>query len=195
MKVDIMLRSLVIIGLALSLIHLFYSYPVVFAAENLDRYWSVLTGSQQVPPVNTEAHGYVGLKFKDDLSRLVYIINVENIGNITGINLQIGEKDQNGSVVLDLLYGTRELRKSVDKLVNVSKDGQITGTFSIGGATKEDLQGLLKGKSLSDLNELIVNGTVYIDIQTKEFPSGEIRGDSFVSIDRLFPDSTDFKWN
>jgi CHRD domain-containing protein len=195
MQVDSMLRSLILIGLLVSLVQLVFFYPTVFAAENLDRYWSVLTGHQQIPPVNTSAIGFVGLKFENDVTRLVYIVNVKNIENVTGINLHQGTKDKNGTIVLDLLNGTRDLRRNVDKLISMNNKGLITGTLSIGGATKDDLQGSLKGKSLSDLNESIVNGTVYIEIDTKKFPSGEIRGDTFVPIDRLFPDFADFKWN
>jgi hypothetical protein len=64
----------------------------------------------------------------------------------------------------------------------------------MGGATSDDLQGRLKGKSLSDFHELIVNGTVYVSIHTKDFPNGEIRGNPFVGIDRLFPDFVDIRW-
>jgi hypothetical protein len=130
------------------------------AVENLDRYWSVLTGNQQTPPVNTSAVGFIALKFTDDVTRLVYIVNVENIRNVTGVNLYEGSHGQNGSVILDLLNGTRELRKNVDQLLHINEHGRIRGTISIGGATKDDVQGQLKGKSLSDLNKLIANGTV-----------------------------------
>jgi len=41
----------------------------------------------------------------------------------------------------------------------------------------------------------MVDGTIYIGINTKDFPSGEIRGDSFVGIDRLFPDFSDIQWD
>jgi hypothetical protein len=35
---------------------------------------------------------------------------------------------------------------------------------------------------------------VYVSIHSKDFPNGEIRGNSFVGIDRIFPDFTDIKW-
>ena len=162
--------------------------------ENLDRYWSVLTGEQQTPPVTTDARGYIGLKFQDDRSRLVYIVNAEHIGKVTAVNLYQISKEQNASIVLDLLHSPRPLMKGVDKVVDKTTEGKTKGTISIGGATKEDLQGKLKGKSLSDLHEAMVNGSVYISIHTKDFPNGEIRGNSFVGIDRLFPDFTDIKW-
>ena len=64
----------------------------------------------------------------------------------------------------------------------------------MGGAISDDLQGQMKGKTLSDLHKLIDNGTVYISIHTKDFPNGEIRGNSFVGIDRIYPDFTDIRW-
>jgi len=84
--------------------------------------------------------------------------------------------------------------KGVDKVVDKTLEGKTKGTISIGGTTRDDLQGQLKGKTLSDLHQLIVNGSVYVSIHTKDFPNGEIRGNSFVGINRLFPDFTDFKW-
>ncbi len=189
------LPCLLIVASVLFLVQIINSNPNTYAAENLDRYWSVLTGDQQIPPVATDALGYVGLKFQDDLTRLVYIVNAENIGNVTGIYIYQGDKIQIGTVVLDLINGTRKAKKDIDKVVNITPEGKLTGTLSIGGATKDDLQGKLKGKSLSDLHKLMVDGTTYISIHTKEFPNGEIRGDSFVGIDRLFPDFTDIKWD
>ncbi len=167
---------------------------MTYAAENLDRYWSVLTGEQQVPPVTTDALGYVGLKFQDDRTRLVYIVNAEHIGKITAVNLYQLDKAQNETIVLDLLHSPRELTKQVDKVVDKTQEGKTKGTVSIGGAISDDLQGQLKGKSLSDLHESMVNGSVYVIIHTKDFPNGEIRGNSFVGIDRIFPDIADIKW-
>ncbi len=175
-------------------IQLVSSNFTVNAAENLDRYWSVLTGEQQIPPVTTNALGYVGLKFQDDRTRLVYIVNAEHIGKVTAVNLYQIDKAQNGTIVLDLLHSPRQLMKVVDKVVDKTTEGKTKGTISLGGATKDDLQGKLKGKPLSNLHELMVNGSVYVSIHTKDLPNGEIRGNSFVGIDRLFPDFTDIKW-
>lgn len=175
-------------------IQLIYPVSIVYAAENLDRYWSVLTGDQQLPPNDTNALGYVGLKFQDDRTRLVYIVNAEHIGKVTAVNLYQTDKEQNGTLVLDLLHSPRELMKGVDKVVEKTLEGKTKGTISIGGVTRDDLQGQLKGKSLSELHELMVNGSVYVSIHTKDFPNGEIRGNSFVGINRLFPDFTDIKW-
>ena len=183
---------LFISSLGLSL-HLLSSNQMSYAAENLDRYWSILTGDQQIPPVTTDAIGYVSVKFQDDRTRLAYSVHAEHIGKVTAIYLYQKGEAQNGTIVLDLLHSPREL-KSIDKVVDKTLQGKTKGTVSMGAAISDDLQGQLKGKSLSDLHKLIDNGTVYVSIHTKDFPNGEIRGNSFVGIDRIFPDFTDIKW-
>jgi len=105
------LAHLLIVSAFVPLSQLMYSNPMVYA-ENLDRFWTVLTGDQQIPPVPTDARSYVGLKFQDDWTQLVYIVNVDNIGNVTGVYIYQGDKNQNGIVLLDLLNGTRELKKT-----------------------------------------------------------------------------------
>ena len=79
------LPYILITAFILSLFPIIYSNPMVNGAENFDRYWSVLTGDQQIPPVTTDARGLVGVGFLDNFSRLVYVVNTENIGNVTGI--------------------------------------------------------------------------------------------------------------
>jgi len=54
------MRSLSCILLVVSVVllsQLINSNPPVNAAENLDRFWSILTGDQQLPPVTTVALG------------------------------------------------------------------------------------------------------------------------------------------
>lgn len=46
-----------------SLFELMYSNLTVYA-ENVDGYWSVLTGDKQVPPNSTDSVGFVGLNSK-----------------------------------------------------------------------------------------------------------------------------------
>jgi hypothetical protein len=168
---------------------------VVNAIVNQDRYWSVLTGDQMKPIVSTDAVGYIGLKFPDDMSKVIYTVNANNIGNVTGIYFYLEDGQQNGTVVLDLL--TAESKHKVDdiKITNVTSEGKLAGTISVGGATKDDLQGPLKGKSISDFHALMVNGKLYVSVHTKDFPNGEISGHLFVGMQRLFPDDSDIKWD
>ena len=184
---------LLIIASVMLSVHLLNSNSILYGAENLDRFWSILTGNQQTPPVTTNAIGYVSLKFQDDRTRLMYSVHAEHIGKVTAVYLYQKGEAQNGTIVLDLLHSPREL-KSIDKVVDKTLQGETKGTVSMGAAISDDLQGQLKGKTLTDLHKLIDNGTVYVIINTKDFPNGEIRGNSFVGIDRIFPDFTDIGW-
>jgi CHRD domain len=166
-------------------------------AELVDRFRCMLDGDKQVPPNNTHGHGFVGLKFTKDARQLVYNVNVNNVDNITAINLySYGNNTQNASMLLDLLKEAKELKVKGDdiNITNISPYKE-KGTVALGGVTSDDLQGELKGKSLADLIKLMKNGGVYVEVQTIEFPLGEIRGNEFVPIDRIFPDITDFQWD
>jgi hypothetical protein len=192
MKLNLTCLSITISIVSLAL--LVYSISTVNAVDQLDRYWIVLDGDQQIPPIETDAVGFVGLKFQDDTTRLVYNINLDNIHNVTGVSLYHKNNDQNGTLVLELLKEGGESNREFAKVSEITRAGEITGTISLGGVTKEDLSGELQGKSLSDLRELMHNGELYIAVHTKDFPNGEISGYSFIGIDRIFPDLDEFEW-
>ena len=52
--------------------------------------------------------------------------------------------------------------------------GRILSVHDI--ITSDILQGRLAGKQLSDLVNVINNGTTYVDVHSQEYPNGEIRG-------------------
>ena len=174
-----------------------YSHTMVNALQ-VDRYWSVLEGDQITPPVNTYAHGFIGLKFREDFKQLVYNVNVNNIDNITGIYLYSrGDNTTNATMVLNLLEEAKEVKvdeKFKRSNVMLTKKHEVEGTVAIGGVTSDDLKGQLKGKSLEDLHKLMLKGGIFVIVVTKEFPHGEIGGGEFVPIDRFFPDISDFNW-
>ena len=177
---------------------LIYSNTTASAVQ-VDRYWSVLEGDQQIPPTTTYAHGFIGLKFREDFERLVYNVNVNNIDNITGIYVYSrGDNTKNATMILDLLEEAKEVKvkdKFKEASMMLTSNYEAEGTVAVGGVTSDDLQGELKGKSLEDLHKLMLNGGMYVIIPTKEFPRGEIGGGEFVPIDRFFPDISDFQWN
>ena len=167
----------------------------VDAFGQLNRYWVVLNGDQQIPPVDTDALGFVGLKFSDGYTQLIYNVNVHNIDNVTGVYLYYQNDTESASPILDLLKKTRESNREKDRASDITEEGQTTGTISLGGVTKKDLGGALKGKSIPDLYKLMLDGMLYIVVETKDYPNGEIRGDTFVGMDDVFHDSDQFNWN
>jgi hypothetical protein len=191
----IILPCLKIIASTVLLAQLSYSNYIAHGAGQIDRYWSGLTGDHLIPPVNRDARGYVGLKFDDDLGVFVFTVNAENIGNVSGIYVYKGDKNRNGSVVLDLLKAEKERKINDIKILNVTSKGKLTGTLAAGGVTKDNLQGELKGKPISDFYNLMANGSLYVVVHTKDFPNGEIRSNSFVPMDDLFPKDSEIKWD
>jgi hypothetical protein len=72
-----MYHLLFLIGVVSSVtwFQLYYTNQIT-NAENVDRYWLVLSGDEQTPPVLTDAHGFVGFKFAEDFNKLVYIVSL-----------------------------------------------------------------------------------------------------------------------
>jgi CHRD domain len=189
---------LFIIMCTLVLSGLIYSNTIVNALQ-VDRFWSVLEGDQLMPPTTTYAHGFIGLKFREDFKQLVYNVNVNNIDNITSMYIYSrGDNTKNGTMLLDLLEEAKEVKvkeKYKETNMKLAHKSEVEGTIAVGGVTSDDLQGELKGKSLEDLHKLMLNGGIFVIVVTKQFPRGEIGGGEFVPIDRFFPDISDFDWN
>lgn len=189
---------LFIIMCTLVLSGLIYSNTTVNALQ-VDRFWSVLEGDQLMPPTTTYAHGFIGLKFREDFKQLVYNVNVNNIDNITSMYIYSrGDNTKNGTMLLDLLEEAKEVKvkeKYKETNMKLAHKSEVEGTIAVGGVTSDDLQGELKGKSLEDLHKLMLNGGLFVIVVTKQFPRGEIGGGEFVPIDRFFPDISDFDWN
>jgi hypothetical protein len=177
---------------------LIYSNTIVNALQ-VDRFWSVLEGDQLTPPTTTYAHGFIGLKFREDFKQLVYNVNVNNIDNITSMYIYSRDDNtKNGTMLLDLLEEAKEVKvkeKYKETNMKLAHKSEVEGTIAVGGVTSDDLQGELKGKSLEDLHKLMLNGGIFVIVVTKQFPRGEIGGGEFVPIDRFFPDISDFDWN
>ena len=194
LRIKSILIPLLIISIA-TLSGIIYSNTA--EAVQVERYWSVLEAYDHSSP-NTDAEGFIGVKFREDFKQLVYNVNVNNIDNITGIYLYSrGNDNEEPRIILDLLKEAKEVRvKDIFKETStlLEKKHEIEGTVSVGGVTSDDLRGDLKGKSLKDLHKLMLHGGTFIKILTKEFPRGEIGGSDFVPIDRFFPDMSDFRW-
>jgi len=188
---------LIIVTCAIIFFGLTYSSTTVSAVQ-VDRYWGVLQAYHQ-DSSTPSAHGFIGVKFREDFKQLVYNINVNNIDNITGIYLYShGDNTNNPTIILDLLEEAKEVKvkdKFKEASIILASKHEVEGTVAVGGVTSDDLQGELKGKSLEDLHKMLIKGGTYVVVDTKEYPRGEIGGGEFVPIDRFFPDTSDFQWN
>jgi hypothetical protein len=111
---------------------------------------ALLTGDQEVPPVDTTAVGVGRFELSDDLSDLSYYVAVDDIMNITASHLHTAQPGQNGGVAHTLYAGA--------------------GTFGPGSPISDVLA--IDTQSVLDL----ISGNYYINVHTTDSPAGEIRG-------------------
>jgi hypothetical protein len=150
--------SVLLLVSMLIIIH-FYSFNTVLS-EN-DKYFTPLTGMEEVPPVNTNS---TGIALFDLLNNhLNFKVNVTMLENIKSAHIHVGEFGQNGEIIVSLLNSSSPINIHNGTLVK----GQLTAT---------DLVGSLKGKTINDLVKLFNNTKTYLNIHTKQYPNGEIRG-------------------
>lgn len=123
-------------------------------------YSTVLSGDQEVPPVNTQATGIADFSPSNDGDSMDYTITATDIEAVTAGHIHFGIEGQNGPVAVTLF--------EFDSPQNeVSESGTIIA---------DDLSGPLEGMQISDLVDTFNDGNAYANIHTEQNPNGEIRG-------------------
>ncbi|MCR8659907.1 CHRD domain-containing protein [Paenibacillus endoradicis] len=131
----------------------------------ISKFIAKLRGFHEVPRVRTNAKGiafFISKHWHNHL-KLKFLVKVENIRNVTKIDLHLGERGHNGPVVATL-FESSKCKKSVHRKI-------FRGVL-----TRKDLEGPLRGLSLRFLLREIRNHNVYVNVHTKQHPNGEIRG-------------------
>jgi len=141
-----------------------------------DRNFTVhLSGSQEVPPRATPAHGVAKIEISKNGSSIDYKLNVAEISNVVASHIHVGPAGVNGPIVA-FLYGSVP-----------PGGGPIQGRIASGTITAASLVGPLAGQPLSALIDGIRAGNAYVNVHTNDgvdpintgpgdFPGGEIRG-------------------
>ena len=123
-------------------------------------YSTVLSGDQEVPPVNTQATAIADFSPSNDVDSIDYTITAADIEGVTAGHIHFGIEGQNGPVAVTLF--------EFDSPQNeVSESGTINAN---------DLSGPLEGMQISDLIDTFNDGNAYANIHTDQNPNGEIRG-------------------
>jgi hypothetical protein len=123
-------------------------------------YSTVLSGDQEVPPVNTQATGIADFSLSNDGDSIDYTITATDIEAVTAGHIHFGIEGQNGPVVVTLFEFDLPQNE-------VSESGTISA---------DDLYGPLEGMQISDLVDTFNDGNAYANIHTEQNPNGEIRG-------------------
>jgi len=119
-----------------------------------------LSGKEEVPPNGSPSTGIAWVKITDD--KIQYKVNVTDMDKINAAHIHLAEAGKNGPVILTLFKG--------------GPTEQVNGTVGEANVTGSNLEGPMKGKSVTDLVAAIKNGTTYVNVHTTDFPDGEIRG-------------------
>jgi hypothetical protein len=124
---------------------------------------AVMSGDQEVPPVDTTATGKTTFRTSNNDTSMKYKVNITGFSEATGAHIHLGKAGANGDVIVDLLTGMKE---------NPTKLGMAIR----GNITDSSLTGPMQGKTLGDLINAINNGDTYVNVHTQGHPDGEIRG-------------------
>ena len=133
---------------------------------------AILTGTSEVPPVQTNASGSADLDVEiEDGQRVVdYEIFVNNIDRVTQAHIHQGSSNETGPIIVPLFNAS-------------TPTGPVTGQLTEGQFTSANFVGPLQGRQLDDLIALMQNGTAYVNLHTEQNPDGEIRGTIEVDTD------------
>jgi len=122
-----------------------------------------LVGSEEVPPNGSSATGTATVTISPDGTSLHFVVVVNNISNATLSHIHLGQRGQNGPVVVNFFLGP-------------VKTGAFSGTLAQGDVTSSGFVGQLAGHPMSELVKDIQSGMCYVNVHTTAHPPGEIRG-------------------
>ena len=132
-------------------------------AQGQTKFGFNLTGSEEVPPVQTNATGTAEISaYTVAGDTITYRVNAMNIKDATAGHIHLGKPGENGPIVFTMF----------------KYDPPKNEVSAYGTITADKLEGPMKGKSVYDLALVGANSSLYMNIHTVENPNGEIRGTS-----------------
>lgn len=156
-------KSIIATVLLLGIVALILNSATV-QAQKAHTFSATLSGKDEVPPTKSIANGSAKFQVNENDSQISYWVNLTGLKKIIQAHLHNGTFGQNGDVLVNL--SNSKSAKNPD-----NPEIQLTGTI-----TKDDLQGPLKGRELSDLLIVMRNGQAYVNAHTEIYPKGAIRG-------------------
>jgi hypothetical protein len=173
-QLETMRGKLPIFGIAAAMVTVLATLVIIAATHGLTnmvfaqgaaKFGFNLTGSEEVPPVQTSATGLAEISpYTIAGDSITYTVNATNINDATAGHIHFGKPGENGPIVFTMF----QYDPPRDEVLE-------TGTI-----TADKLEGPMSGKQVSDLAFAGANGSLYMNIHTVENPNGEIRGTSTV---------------
>jgi len=122
-----------------------------------------MRGSNEVPPVTTNAAGSVSFTLNADKTAMTFELEITSpIDSAVASHIHLGAAGANRSIVVTLWSGQQGMG--------------YTGRLATGTITQPDIVGPLAGMTLSALADSMDRGVLYVNVHTTAHPAGEIRG-------------------
>ena len=157
----VMISITVAVTLTLTTAATIYSLANLVLAQGAPTFPYDLSGSKEVPPVQTDATGVIEIT-PMGADSIAYSVNATNIEGVTAGHMHLGKQGENGPIVVTLF----------------NYDSPMNGVSESGTITADKLEGPMAGTQISDLAAAGANGTIYFNIHTEQNLDGEIRGQS-----------------
>jgi hypothetical protein len=125
-----------------------------------------LSGKNLSPAVSTTATGTAKFTL-DPQGNMAYELDVKNIKGVIGAHISL----QNGTDLAQVFNPYMEIAGKSE-----IPTGQVSGLLSKGVLAPHDLSGTLIGKNMTDLANLMKNGSVHVVVRTQAHETGEIQG-------------------
>ena len=160
-KPKILLLALAV-AISLASFSLAHINLAIAQTEQSEPFSAMLSGGEEVPPVDTAATGVASFTLEGAES-IKYDVNVTGVDKVTAAHIHSAPKGENGEVVVTLFKAD-------------SPTGEISGSLANGTITNSTLEGDMQGLAVIDLIKAMERGETYVNVHTEENPNGEIRG-------------------
>lgn len=122
---------------------------------------AMLNGAQEVPPVATMGVGRFEAVLSKDQNVLLYSMRVEDLTSaVSASHFHLALPGQSGPIL-----------KTIDLVPIVGEDGVYGTPFGANWSTSDPTQPLT-----SENVQQLLNGQIYVNVHTQNYPNGEIRG-------------------
>jgi hypothetical protein len=149
--ISLLIASIIIVGVS---------------AANFVQYRARLLGVNEVPAVVTDAYGSVRIRHVTGDSELDYKIDLHRANGVVAAHIHCAPAGTNGPVGVLLFAGG-----PVD----------VDGLLVSGTITAPDPGNSCGWVTVDDIVSAVLSGNAYVNIHTTSHPSGELRGQLFLS--------------
>jgi hypothetical protein len=126
---------------------------------------AVLTGANEVPPVDTDTSGKAEFEVNRDQTKIKFELKIRNATKILGVagaHIHCAPEGVNGPIVA-FLAGP----------VTGGFDGKVEIEATL---TAENITNTACGATIADLVQSMRDGDTYVNAHSPAFPGGEVRG-------------------